>query len=47
MTNQFNIDRWLELLVGKLKNTFTERIVFIGHAGSYVRGESTRKAILI
>ncbi len=44
MTNQFNIDQWLELLVGKLKNTFAERIVFIGHTGSYVRGEATEES---
>lgn len=40
MTESFNIDEWLDLLLAKLHSTFGQRLLFVGHIGSWVRGEA-------
>ena len=35
------IDRWLKLYLQTLKNTFADRVWFVGLQGSYGRGEAT------
>jgi uncharacterized protein len=37
----FNLEVWLAELVSRLKDTFGERLMFAGLAGSYARGEAT------
>ena len=41
---KFEINDWLEIFSGKLKEAFGERILFAAHAGSRVRGEATEKS---
>ncbi len=37
----FNITLWLERLTGALRDAFGDRILYIGHNGSYARGEAS------
>lgn len=37
----FAVEKWLELLVEKVLDTFNDRVKFIGLQGSYRRGEAT------
>ncbi len=39
MLDQRAVDQWLDRFVGKLKNTFGDRLVFVGLHGSWARGE--------
>ncbi len=41
---EFNIDKWLDEIVEKLKCEFTSRLIFVGLQGSYNRGEATSKS---
>ncbi len=43
----FQIDEYMEELIDRLKDTFGERLVYIGLQGSYLRKEQTKTAILI
>lgn len=36
----FNIKKWLNLITGKIKDSFGERVLFIGLQGSYRRNEA-------
>ncbi|MCR5266528.1 MAG: nucleotidyltransferase domain-containing protein [Cyanobacteria bacterium RUI128] len=38
---EFDIDKWLNLVIEKLKEDFKENLLFIGLQGSYNRGEAT------
>jgi predicted nucleotidyltransferase len=40
----FNSDKWLELLVERIRKTFGNRVLYIGHTGSYARGEATENS---
>jgi predicted nucleotidyltransferase len=40
MLNQSQVDAWLEEFVAKLKEAFGERLVWVGHHGSWGRGEA-------
>ncbi len=40
MTSSFNINEWLEILLAKLRSAYGERLLFVGHTGSWVRGEA-------
>ncbi|NLI97957.1 nucleotidyltransferase domain-containing protein [bacterium] len=44
MLNQSQVDAWLEALLVKLMAAFGERLKFIGHIGSWARGEPHRKS---
>lgn len=33
------VDQWLAQFVGRLRNIFGDRLVFVGHSGSWARGE--------
>ena len=35
MLDQRAVDQWLDRFVGKLKNTFGDRLLFVGHHGSW------------
>lgn len=37
----FDIEKWLNTVIEKLKETFSKRLLFIGLQGSYNRGEAT------
>ena len=37
----FNLEDWLEEIVGKIRGHFCKRVVFLGLQGSYKRGEAT------
>jgi len=37
----FDHDQWVRALLGKLKDTFGDRLLYVGHTGSYARGEAT------
>lgn len=39
MLNQAGVEQWLARLVQRLRSTFGERLVFVGHHGSWARGE--------
>ncbi len=39
MLDERKVDEWLTELLTKLKNTFGHRLVFVGHHGSWARGE--------
>jgi hypothetical protein len=39
-----NIDEWLECLLDCLKNAYGDRLYFVGHTGSYARGEATESS---
>lgn len=39
MSRDINIDNWLDLLLTKLKNAYSSRLVFVGYVGSRARGE--------
>lgn len=41
MDKKIDIDKWLDLLMDKLKKSFGSRLIFVGHIGSWVRGEAT------
>ncbi len=40
MLDQRAVGQWLDRFVGKLKNTFDDRLLFVGHHGSWARGEA-------
>ncbi len=40
MPDQAAVDRWLEDFVERLRRSFRERLVFVGHHGSWARGEA-------
>jgi uncharacterized protein len=40
MNDNFDISIWLNLITEKIINRFPERVLFIGHVGSYARGEA-------
>ena len=37
----FDINNWLNIVLGELKDTFAEKLLFVGLQGSYNRGEAT------
>ncbi len=37
----FEVQKWLEVLTGKIKSEYGSRVLFIGLQGSYFRGEAT------
>ena len=37
----FDINNWLNIVLGELKDTFAENLLFVGLQGSYNRGEAT------
>jgi len=39
MLDEKTVNEWLAELLTKLKNTFGDRLVFVGHHGSWARGE--------
>ncbi len=39
MLDQRAVDQWLDRFVAKLKDTFGNRLVYVGHHGSWARGE--------
>lgn len=41
---EFNIDKWLDEIVEKLKGEFASCLLFVGLQGSYNRGEATSKS---
>jgi hypothetical protein len=41
---EFDIDTWLNMLLGQLKETFGDRLIFVGCNGSFARGEATKKS---
>ena len=40
MTDQAAVDHWLAEFVARLRGAFGERLVFVGHDGSWARGEA-------
>jgi hypothetical protein len=38
---EFNVTPWIQELVAKILATFGDRVLYIGHNGSYARGEAT------
>lgn len=40
MANQKEVDKWFSNFLKKLLNTFGERLKFVGHHGSWARGEA-------
>lgn len=40
MLNQAEVNKWLADFVERLRNTFSERLIFVGHHGSWARGEA-------
>lgn len=40
MANQKEVDKWLSNFLKKLLNTFDKRLRFVGHHGSWARGEA-------
>ena len=40
MLNQAAVDKWLADFVEQLHDTFGERLIFVGHHGSWARGEA-------
>ena len=40
MLNQAAVDKWLADLLERLRDTFGERLIFVGHHGSWARGEA-------
>jgi predicted nucleotidyltransferase len=41
MSNGFELDKWLDLLLGKLRNNFGERMLLVALVGSRARDDST------
>ena len=39
-----NIEEYIEIIVEKLKETYFDRLVYIGLQGSYLRGEATENS---
>lgn len=39
MLDQAGVDRWLTDLVGRLRQSFGKRLIYVGHHGSWARGE--------
>ncbi|MCI9079079.1 MAG: nucleotidyltransferase domain-containing protein [Lachnospiraceae bacterium] len=40
----FRIDEYIDALIDMLKNSFSERLLYIGLQGSYLRGEETKSS---
>lgn len=40
MRSDFNVESWLDSLLKKLTDAYGERLLFVGHIGSWVRGEA-------
>ena len=40
----FDLENYLQKLIGECKNTFRERLLYVGLQGSYMRGEATEKS---
>lgn len=40
----FDSEQWIGELVGRLNDAFGDRVLFIGHTGSYARGEATEES---
>lgn len=40
----FNSAQWLKMFVERIQKTFGNRVLYIGHTGSYARGEATEKS---
>ena len=40
----FDIEDYLQKLIGACKNSFRERLLYVGLQGSYMRGEATEKS---
>ena len=43
-TKTFDIEDYLQKLIGACKNSFRERLLYVGLQGSYMRGEATEKS---
>jgi len=44
MKTEFDIEQWLSLITEKIIGKFKERVIYIGHVGSYARGEATNSS---
>ena len=44
MMECFNIDNYLEKLISRCKESFGDRLVYVGLQGSYLRGEATENS---
>lgn len=40
----FDVDRYLEKLIGECKNAFGARLLYVGLQGSYMRGEANENS---
>lgn len=40
MCSNFDVNKWLDLLLQKLVGAYKDRLIFVGHTGSWVRGEA-------
>ena len=40
----FDVEAYLQELIGECKNAFAERLLYVGLQGSYMRGEATEKS---
>ena len=41
MLDQVEVSRWLDEFLRRLRERFGDRLVFVGHQGSWARGEAT------
>ncbi len=42
--NQIQVDDWLSIFVKKLQKIFKSRLIFVGHTGSWARGEAKQES---
>ena len=40
----FDVEEYIQKLIGGCKNAFAERLLYVGLQGSYMRGEATEKS---